>query len=83
MDNKIEKDPESFFAVPLIDEDALNNAIEAAGTSIGGQGLADTPLTNFTRDQFAEVIDQGCKAYFAEIVGKLYLIYGASEEGEA
>jgi len=78
---EIEK-AESFFAVPLIGEDALNKAIEAAGVSIEGQGLVDTPLSGFTPDQFAEVIDQGCKAYLADIFNKLYLIYGTSEENE-
>ena len=72
---------ESFFAVPLIAEDALNNAIVAAGEQIEGQGLIDTPLSDFTPDQFSDVIDAACKAYCAEIVGKLYLIYyGAREE---
>jgi len=75
-----EQNPESFFAVPLIDEEALNNAIEAAGVSIEGQGLIDTPLSAFTTDQFTDVIDAACKAYFAEIISKLYLIYGTNEE---
>ena len=78
----IEKDPESFFAVPLIDKEALDRAIEAAGTSIEGQGLVDTPLSAFTPDQFTDVIDAACKAYFAEVIGKLCLIYGVKEEDE-
>jgi len=79
MNEPLEKDQE-FFAVNLNSEDALNNAIEAAGISIEGQGLVDTPLSGFTPDQFTEVIDNACKAYFTEIVGKLYLIYGEREE---
>ena len=75
-----ETNPESFFAVPMISEEALNNAIEAAGISIEGQGLVDTPLSGFTADQFTDVIDSACKAYFSEIVSKLYLIYGEKEE---
>ena len=75
-----ENNPESFFAVPMIAEEALNNAIEAAGISIEGQGLVDTPLSGFTADQFTDVIDSACKAYFSEIVSKLYLIYGEKEE---
>ena len=81
-DEVIEKDKDSFFAVPLIDTEALDKAIEAAGESIEGQGLADTPLTGFTRDQFVDVIKAACKAYFTDIIGNLYLIYGAKEEGE-
>ena len=77
-----EKNPESFFAVPLIDEEARNNAVKAAGESIDGQGLTDTPLSEFTLDQFTDVIDNACKAYFTEIVSKLYLIYGEREESE-
>ncbi len=78
----VEKDPASFFAVPLIDKEALDRAIEAAGISIEGQGLVDTPLSAFTSDQFTEVIEQGCKAYFTEIISKLCLIYGTNKENE-